>query len=106
MIGHLLGWWDVHPLPSCIPVEFSDAKKYGRISAWGYGSVVESTVPGIELGSLAYGYLPIGTLPVDMEVQLDSDVPGHFVEISKHREKLMPIYNRYQLSAFSSKQVT
>lgn len=99
MIGHLLGWWDVHPLPPSIPAEFSDPQKYGRISAWGYGVVVESNVSDIKTGSLTYGYLPIGTLPMDMAVQMDSNVPGQFVEVSKHRENLMPIYNRYRLAA-------
>ncbi|KAL5320119.1 hypothetical protein ACEPPN_013181 [Leptodophora sp. 'Broadleaf-Isolate-01'] len=96
--GHLLGWWDVHPLPSSIPAEFADAEDYGRISAWGYGVVVESTIPeglGVEVGTRVYGYLPIGTLPVDMLVNIGADVNGQFVEISPQREKLMPMYYRY-----------
>jgi hypothetical protein len=94
-IGHLLGWWDFHPLPSSIPAEFSDPKAYGRISAWGYGTVVESTATGIEVGTQIYGYLPIGTLPVDMKVDFDPAIPGRVQEISEHRSKLLPIYNRY-----------
>ena len=97
-LGHLLGWWNVHPLPSSIPSEFSDPASYGRISAWGYGTVVESTTV-VEVGTQMYGYLPIGTLPVDMRVELDPELPGTFVEASEHRSKLMPVYNRYFLSA-------
>ncbi|KFY92512.1 hypothetical protein V498_04903 [Pseudogymnoascus sp. VKM F-4517 (FW-2822)] len=96
--GHLLGWWDVHPLPPSIPAEFANPQDYGRVSAWGYGVVVESTVPkglGIEVGTHVYGYLPIGTLPVDMHVEISADANGQFVEISPQREKLMPVYNRY-----------
>ncbi|KAH6674553.1 hypothetical protein B0J14DRAFT_653851 [Halenospora varia] len=93
-LGHLLGWWDVHPLPASTPEQFSDSQKYGRISGWGYGVVTESTTT-IEVGTQMYGYLPIGTLAVDLQVRVDEDVPGQFVEVSRQREKLLPIYNRY-----------
>ncbi|KFY16964.1 hypothetical protein V492_00973 [Pseudogymnoascus sp. VKM F-4246] len=79
--GHLLGWWDVHPLPPSIPAKFANPQDYGRVSAWGYGVVVESTVPeglGIEVGT-----------------HISADANGQFVEISPQREKLMPVYNRY-----------
>ena len=100
--GHLLGWWDVHPLPPSIPEEYSDPAAFGRISAWGYGTVLESTLSGpessdIKVGTQMYGYLPIGTLPVDMEVEVSQNVPGQFFEVSEGRAKLMPIYNRYML---------
>ena len=99
-IGHLLGWWDVHPLPPSIPAEYADPTAYGRISAWGYGTVLESTLSGpsaskIPVGTQMYGYLPIGTLPVDMQVEINASVPGQFFEISKGRAHLMPVYNRY-----------
>ena len=97
-LGHLLGWWNFYPLPSSIPSEFSDPAAYGRISAWGFGTVVESTT-AIKPGTEVYGYLPIGTLPVDMRVEIDSEVPGMFVETSHHRAKLMAVYNRYFLEA-------
>lgn len=98
--GHLLGWWDLHPLPRSIPKQFSDLTQFGRIFAWGYGYVVESTAlkadgSPIEIGTLVFGYLPIGTLPVDSRIQIDDTIAGQFVEISKHREKVFPIYNRY-----------
>jgi hypothetical protein len=98
--GHLLGWWDVHPLPRSIPAEYSDPTAFGRISAWGYGTVLESTLSGLEaskikVGTQMYGYLPIGTLPVDMQVEINQNVPGQFFEVSEGRAKLMPIYNRY-----------
>ena len=73
--GHLLGWWDVHPLPPSIPARYSDPTKFGRISAWGYAEVIESNVSGLQIGTQFYGYLPIGTLPLDMEVKLNN-VPG------------------------------
>jgi hypothetical protein len=104
-LGHLLGWWDVHLLPSSIPAEYSDPKEFGRISAWGYAQVLESNVSGIEVGTQFYGYLPIGTLPLDMEVKLNPNVPGQFFEVSKQREKLWPVYNRYIFNPTNPKEV-
>ncbi|KAF4632314.1 hypothetical protein G7Y89_g5812 [Cudoniella acicularis] len=101
-VGHLFGWWGVHPLPPSIPSKFADPEKYGRISAWGYGTVIESNAKNvdgslIEVGTEVYGYLPIGTLPVDLLVKPDADVPGQFTDISEHRKDILPIYNRYMI---------
>jgi hypothetical protein len=68
----------------------------------GYGTIIESNASDengilIKTGTQVFSYLPIGTLLVDMQIQLDSDVPGQFHEVSKQREKLFPIYNRYKL---------
>ena len=94
-LGDILGWWNVHSLPSnIIPAEYSDSAKYGRVSTWGYAQVLESTHADLPAGSAVYGYLPIGTLPVDL--QLESPVcKGHFTETSPDRSRLLPIYNRY-----------
>lgn len=82
-------------MPPSIPAEYSDPKKFGRIAAWAYATVIESNVSEIEVGSQVFGILPIGTLPVDMQVQVNPHVPGQFVEVSKHREKVMDLYNQY-----------
>lgn len=40
----------------------------------------------------------MGTLPLEMKVQVNSEIsesPGRFVEVSKHRENVMPLYNKY-----------
>jgi hypothetical protein len=75
-------------------VEFSDSSEYGRISAWGYGEVIESTFEKTPVGSLVYGYLPIGTLPVDLQLK-STCVESQVVEMSAHRQHLMDGYNRY-----------
>lgn len=66
--------------------------------------MIESNVSGLEIGTYFWGYLPIGTLPFDMEVKL-TDVPGQFIEISKRREKQLPIYNRYFYYPPNSKEL-
>ncbi|KAE8453068.1 hypothetical protein EG329_012255 [Mollisiaceae sp. DMI_Dod_QoI] len=93
--GHLLGWWDIHLLPQSIPADYADPRNFGRISGWGYGVVTESSVPEVEVGTQLYGYLPIGTLPVDVEVQVNPLVPNQILVTSPHRQHVLPIYNRY-----------
>jgi hypothetical protein len=94
-IGHLLSIWDIHPLPLSIPKEYSDPKEFGRIAAWGYATVLLSNIPEIEIGAQIFGQLPIGTLPLDMHVRVNPEMPTQFVEISKHRENVMSLYNQY-----------
>ncbi|KAI0397002.1 hypothetical protein F5Y17DRAFT_28039 [Xylariaceae sp. FL0594] len=69
------------------------------MNAWGYAEVLASSVVEPEMiprGSYVWGYLPLGTLAQDLEVRLHPDHPdAQFFVTSKHREGLMPIYNRY-----------
>jgi hypothetical protein len=97
-IGHLMGWWDVHPLPSSTPSQFNNSSKYGRISCWGTGTVIESTSALVPKGMKIYGYLPIGTLPVDIKIG-PAQVKGQFWAINEHRKHLLTTYNRYFLYA-------
>jgi hypothetical protein len=94
-IGHILGIWDAFPLPPSIPSEYSDPKKFGRIATWGYATVIESNVSGIEVGTQVFGFIPIGTLPLDMQVRVNPEIPGQFFEVSKQRENVMSLYNQY-----------
>ncbi|GAP92650.2 hypothetical protein SAMD00023353_5900020 [Rosellinia necatrix] len=105
-LGTLLHWWDVHPLPPSTPAPYDDGAKYGRISAWGYAEVLESTVPSVPRGSHLWGYVPLGTLAEDLEVRphrpdgdaADSDGDATAAQVlvtSAHRQRAMPIYNRY-----------
>ncbi|CAJ2513068.1 Uu.00g011870.m01.CDS01 [Anthostomella pinea] len=93
-LGSLLNWWDVHPLPASTLAPYNDADTYGRINCWGYARVLESTSAAAPPGSYLWGYLPIGTLPLDMDVRAGA-VPGQVLVTSAYRQHLMPIYNRY-----------
>lgn len=95
-IGHLVGWWDVHPLPPSIPPEFGDPAKYGRISAWGFADVLESNIAGVSAGERIFGYLPIGTLPVDLSIELTLD-GRQAKENSPFRQHVWAFYNLYML---------
>jgi hypothetical protein len=94
-VQHLLGWRDLRPLLPSIPAECSDPKKSGCISAWGFAEVIDSNVSRTEIGTQIFGFLLIRTFSLDMEEKLSSNSLGQFLEVSNHRECLLPIYNRY-----------
>ncbi|KAI0870532.1 hypothetical protein GGS24DRAFT_100681 [Hypoxylon argillaceum] len=94
-LGTLLHWWDVHPLPASTPAPYNDASKYGRVSAWGYAEVLDSTLPSVPKGSYVWGYVPLGTLPQDLEARPHPELPDQVFVTSPHRARVMPIYNRY-----------
>ncbi|KAK7943423.1 uncharacterized protein PG986_012536 [Apiospora aurea] len=97
-LGFLVHWWDAHPLPAggLTPAPYDDPEKYGRVSAWGYAEVLDSTLAGgPQEGDFVFGYLPLATLAQDVEFRVDDEVPGHVLATSAYRARLMPFYNRY-----------
>jgi hypothetical protein len=100
-LGMFLGWYDVYPLPPTTPVPYNDSDKYGRISAWGYSEVVESTVPEITPGQTLFGYQPITTGMETVRVAFaehnGKQISSQIVVLSEHRQHLWMVYNRYHL---------
>ncbi|KAF7126023.1 hypothetical protein CNMCM5793_002382 [Aspergillus hiratsukae] len=93
--GDLLHWWKTYPAPPTAPAPYNDQSSWGIVPAWGYATVTESNVPGITPDSLIWGYWPTSTSPTLLRLER-SDPEGHWVEVSSHRQQLMPIYNRYE----------
>ncbi|PVH97689.1 hypothetical protein DM02DRAFT_616325 [Periconia macrospinosa] len=94
-MGHLVGWWDTYPLPADgIPEPYNDKSKYGRISAWGWAEVVESTAPGIEVGASLYGYLNISTEEWTVQIE-QTGIKDQILVVDPYRQHLWKIYNRY-----------
>lgn len=87
--------WKTYPVPPTAPSPYNDQSSWGIVPAWGYATVTESNVPGIPPDSLIWGYWPTSTSPTLLCLE-PSDPEGHWVEVSSHREQLMPIYNRYE----------
>lgn len=85
-------------MPPSIPAEYLDPKKFGHIAAWGYATVIKSNVPEIETGSQVFRLLPIGNLPLNIQVKVNPQIPSQFFKVSKHWENVMPLYNQYQFS--------
>lgn len=97
-LGDVLAWWDAYPVPSVLPAPYNDSPTYGICPAWGYAMVLESTLPSIKPGQLIWGYFPLYTLPVDLlfpSSPSPETAPGHLIECSPHRSRLMPLYQRY-----------
>ncbi|KAG2005193.1 hypothetical protein GB937_008889 [Aspergillus fischeri] len=94
--GDLLHWWKTYPVPPAAPSPYNNQSSWGIVPAWGYATVTESNVPGIPPGSFIWGYWPTSTSPTLLHLER-SEPDGHWVEVSSHRQQLMPIYNRYEL---------
>ena len=95
--GTFLHWWDTYPVPLTLPAPYNDRDLYGTVCAWGYAIVLESN-NSITPGSLLRGYFPVSTLPTDLLLE-PAVVPGHWIETSPHRSKLMSLYQRYVVAA-------
>ncbi|OTB08265.1 hypothetical protein M426DRAFT_317379 [Hypoxylon sp. CI-4A] len=93
-IGDFFGWWGVHPIPPSAPAPYNDASVYGRTNCWGYAKVLESTFSDVPKGSYIWGYLPIGTLPLDFQVK-QATAPNQFIATEPYRQSLLHVYNRY-----------
>ena len=81
--GDTMSYWDFFP---------SNEDGWGRIPAWGFATVVRSTVDGIAPGERFYGYYPMST---HLVVQPQHVGTSGFTDGSAHRAKLHALYNRY-----------
>lgn len=57
--------------------------------------MTESSVPEIPPDSFIWGYWPTSTSPTLLRLE-PNEPAGHWAEVSRHRQQLMPIYNRYE----------
>ncbi|KAH3004133.1 hypothetical protein KXV73_000820, partial [Aspergillus fumigatus] len=94
-IGTPVAGLETYPVPHTAPPPYNDQASWGIVPAWGYATVTESSVPGIAPDSVIWGYWPTSTSPTLLRLE-PSDLQGHWVEVSSHRQQLMPIYNRYE----------
>ncbi|MEM5517367.1 DUF2855 family protein [Henriciella sp. AS95] len=81
--GPPMKYWDFFP---------AEDPAYGRVPVWGFATVDESTVDGIEPGRRVYGYFPISSELIVTPVKLNE---GGFSDGAPHRKELAPIYNAY-----------
>ncbi|PYH77244.1 hypothetical protein BO82DRAFT_435932 [Aspergillus uvarum CBS 121591] len=97
---------DIYPVPTphhnSIPPRnqspwkstYNDPAGWGIVPAWGYATVLESTIPDLPSGTTIFGYWPASGHVVDL--QLTSGEPhGHWTEVSPHRRGLFWLYNQY-----------
>jgi len=81
--GEAMHYWDFYPTgdaaTGCIPV-------------WGFATVSESLVDGVDVGERFYGYWPMADEAVVEPVRI---VSAGFVDGALHRQELPEVYNRY-----------
>lgn len=86
--------WDAYPVSDSYPAPYNDSSAWGIGPAWGLAEIEESTIPELKPGTLLHGFWPTTSTPTDLKLKA-SGVNGLWIEISEHRQSLMPLYNRY-----------
>ncbi|MEM8767557.1 MAG: DUF2855 family protein [Pseudomonadota bacterium] len=81
-VGEALGYW----------AYFSPPGDLGSVPVWGFADVVESAVPGLEVGERLFGYLPMASEFVIRPANVE---PLILADASEQRAPLHPWYNRY-----------
>jgi hypothetical protein len=96
LLGDMLHWWDTYPVPPDAPAPYSDRTAWGIVPAWGFATVLESTIPEITSETKIWGYWPASAHVVDLTLSKNKDDPEtHWIETSSHRAAVLPLYNRY-----------
>jgi hypothetical protein len=81
--GEAMRYWDFYP---------TGDPATGCIPAWGFATVTESLVEGIDVGERFYGYWPMADEAVVEPVRVVSE---GFMDGAPHRHALPEVYNRY-----------
>ncbi|KAL2784941.1 hypothetical protein BJX66DRAFT_315868 [Aspergillus keveii] len=99
LLGDILHWWDTYPVPENAPAPYNDRTAWGVVPAWGFATVLESTIPEITSETKIWGYWPASAHVVDLTLSKNEDDPEtHWIETSLHRAAVLPLYNRYIIS--------
>jgi len=80
--GDAMNYWNFYPART----------GWGRIPVWGFGSVLESRCPGLEIGEKFYGYFPMSSSLVLQPARVS---PTGFIDGTAHRAELHVVYNTY-----------
>jgi hypothetical protein len=81
--GEAMQYWEFFP---------TGETGWGHMPAWGFADVVQSTVPGLEVGERFYGYFPIAS---HLRVQPVRVTERGFYDGAAHRLALVSAYNHY-----------
>lgn len=93
--GDAFHWFDVYPLPPDLPEPYNNAAEYAVAPGWGYFRVHQTTISDLPVGTMLYGMMPTSSMITDLKLKQTPDAPGHWTEISPHREKVWAMYSRY-----------
>lgn len=81
--GDSMEYWRFFPAPG---------EGQGIVPVWGFGTVVQSTHPGVAVGERLWGYWPMARSAV---LQPDRLSAAGFSDAAPHRAGLHPVYSQY-----------
>ena len=94
--GDAMNYWNFFPVQAGLGDQSDQGDQgeaaLGTIPVWGFGTVSQSQVPGVEAGERIYGYFPMATSVV---LQPSRVSPLSFVDGAAHRAELHAVYNQY-----------
>lgn len=82
MLGDQLKYWQLFPAP----------ENFGNIPVWGFGEVIASRHPGVEIGERLFGYFPMAT---HLVIEAASVSKRGLRDAAAHRQSVAPVYNAY-----------
>jgi hypothetical protein len=81
-LGDQLKYWQLFPAP----------ENFGNIPVWGFGEVIASCHPLIDVGERLFGYFPMAT---HLVIEADGVSKRGLRDAAPHREGVAPVYNAY-----------
>lgn len=81
--GEAMRYWDFFP---------TGEEGWGHMPVWGFATVAQSRVAGVEEGERFYGYFPMSGF---LRVRPDRITERGFYDIAEHRQGLPSPYNQY-----------
>jgi hypothetical protein len=81
-LGDLLKYWQLFPAPD----------GFGNIPVWGFGEVIASRHPGIDIGERLFGYFPMAT---HLVIEAANVTKRGLRDAAAHRQNVAPVYNAY-----------
>jgi hypothetical protein len=82
VLGDELKYWQLFPAP----------ENFGNIPVWGFGEVIASKHPGINIGERLFGYFPMAT---HLVIEAADVTKRSLRDAAAHRQGVAPVYNIY-----------
>jgi Protein of unknown function (DUF2855) len=81
-LGEQLKYWQLFPAP----------EGFGNIPVWGFGEVIASYHPSIDIGERLFGYFPMAT---HLVIEAADVSKRGLRDAAAHRQGVAPVYNAY-----------
>jgi hypothetical protein len=81
-LGDLMKYWQLFPAP----------EGFGNIPVWGFGEVIASRHPSLEIGERLFGYFPMAT---HLVIEAAGVSKRGLRDAALHRQGVAPVYNAY-----------